>query len=899
MILPKLITFNKWEDFYYKINNQILETHHIRCAISSLFKHINSQIPSDFDPIIIIQFKIKFDTNQIRSVSFVQTLKLSEFNDLSLIFIEFWNIKDTAYFSLKPSDIIFTYKIQGKEPNGEVIKESKLNRADSVKESKESSNFKFKGYSLPSTMDYSEWGEVISESDTSAIVKKAKSSLNYHIQISNTELKVEVKVKDKTILEFIDILLEKGKLNSFIRRIKNQEYIFIDGELTIKKVKKETKFLKRILLEEYMISDFLTLDLETRTIDGIMTPYSVSIYDGEAIMSFYLSDFKSTDEMLKSAIVSIMTPKYQNYRVYVHNFSHFDGIFLLRILSELTEFNIKPVIREGRIINLKFSFSIFNNKYKLHFRDSYLLLPFSLRKLALNFEVAAKGIFPYKFVNNKNLSLDYTGEIPGYEYFDNLSLQDYNQYCESFNKKSWNLREETIKYCNQDVVTLYLVLVKFQKKIFALFRVNIIKYPTLASLSLAIYRSQYLGDFKIPLIDGNLFTDIKKGYSGGSVDVYKPFSDKGEKIYRYDVNSLYPFVMRKEYMPVGNPIFFEGDISLISRGSGYDLDTNPFGFFEVEVTAPKSLRIPLLQTRIRSEDGIRTVSPLGTWKGTYFSEEIYNAIKFGYKFKIIRGYLFEKQKIFSGFVDFIYDLKVKSKRGTPDYLISKLLLNSLYGRFGMNPEMEHHVIISEDDTSKIIKAKTVTSITNLNNGKELISFFDPHDWDLENDKKSLNISVPIAAAVTSSARVHMSQFKTLKDIELFYTDTDSIDINRPLPSKYIGEELGLMKLEHIFNEAIFLAPKVYGGVTDTYEYVKIKGLKNPITFEEMKPLLFKDQSVEINQEKWYRNISSGNINIKQEIYTLMINNFKRKLIYNSQNKFIDTSPLYLNNGNKD
>lgn len=78
--------------------------------------------------------------------------------------------------------------------------------------------------------------------------------------------------------------------------------------------------------------------------------------------------------------------------------------------------------------------------------------------------VTAKGIFPYKFVNNKNLTLDYIGKIPEYEYFDNLSLQDYKLYCESFKKESWNLRKETIKYCNQDVITLYLVMDKFQKK---------------------------------------------------------------------------------------------------------------------------------------------------------------------------------------------------------------------------------------------------------------------------------------------------------------------------------------------------------------------------------------------------------------------------------------------------
>jgi hypothetical protein len=61
-----------------------------------------------------------------------------------------------------------------------------------------------------------------------------------------------------------------------------------------------------------------------------------------------------------------------------------------------------------------------------------------------------------------------------------------------------------------------------------------------------------------------------------------------------------------------------------------------------------------------------------------------------------------------------------------------------------------------------------------------------------------------------------------------------------------------MKLEHIFNETIFLAPKVYRGITDYYEYIKIKGLQNPITFEELKALLIKDQTI----TKFYLDILS-------------------------------------------
>jgi hypothetical protein len=308
--------------------------------------------------------------------------------------------------------------------------------------------------------------------------------------------------------------------------------------------------------------------------------------------------------------------------------------------------------------------------------------------------------------------------------------------------------------------------------------------------------------------------------------------------------------MREYYMPVGNPIFFEGDIELIDKDNGYNLiEEKPFGFFEVEVVAPTSLNIPLLQTKLKTGNGYRTIAPTGTWTGTYFSEEIYNARNFGYEIKILRGYLFKKEKIFTNYVDFLYDIKVNSNKGTPDYIISKLLLNTLYGRFGMDPYMENHIIVNNNESLKFRSNKVITNILDLNNGKELISFFEEKDYSSELEKKTLNISVPIAAAVTASARIHMSQFKTLKGITLFYTDTDSIDINKPLPSKFIGKELGFMKLEHIFNEAIFLAPKVYGGITENYEYVRIKGLKNPISFNELKPLLIKEQSISIEQEK--------------------------------------------------
>ena len=83
----------------------------------------------------------------------------------------------------------------------------------------------------------------------------------------------------------------------------------------------------------------------------------------------------------------------------------------------------------------------------------------------------------------------------------------------------------------------------------------------------------------------------------------------------------------------------------------------------------------------------------------YYSEEINNAKKYGYKFEIIKGYLFDKQDIFSNYVNDLNIIKENAKKNNDQawYLIAKLLLNSLYGRFGMNPVQETHKIINDDD----------------------------------------------------------------------------------------------------------------------------------------------------------------------------------------------------------
>lgn len=881
------IKTSKWQDYKYELNYQFITKDLIYKALDSFWGDVVDKETNFLT--IQIQFKVMLEEDLIRSMSYIQTVGKNEKNILFDIFNTFWDYRHEEYHMSSLLSIVFTYRFILPVEGVNTTNLSKpLSFAHLNTEGLNKDRYLL-GFNLPSTMDLTLWGDATFSDDFKfAKVFDYKTNRELEIKLYDNYQIVNVKIHSRTIFSFRDEMKEKNNLDSFTRKLSGYTFDFLDRQLVLKQHDCKVSFMGTVSPHALRSDNFITLDLETRTINGKMKPYCVSIYNGKFAVSFYLADFKNEDEMLKASIRHLMVRKYDNYRIYVHNFSYFDSIFLIKTLSELTE-NIKPIIRDGRIIDLRFKFKIGNSLskrfYTLYFRDSYLILTSSLDKLAKQFKVENKTIFPYFFVNDENIPLNYVGSVPNLHYFKNLNKIEYDRYVQSYLDSGWDLKKETISYCEQDVRSLYQVLNKFSERIFKLFRLNIHNYPTLPSLSLAIFRSNFLGNLNqniIPLISGKIYKDLKQGYTGGSVDSFVPL---GSKIYHYDVNSLYPYVMKEHRMPIGSPIYFEGDITV----------TNPhaFGVFEVEVEAPKDLKIPILQTKIRTENGgFRTVSPLGKWTDVYFSEEIYNAQKYGYRFKIIRGYLFEKGDIFKDYVGQLYSLKQKSTKDSPDYAISKLILNSISGKFGMSPEDINHIILSNNLAYEIYAKNTVIDSIDLKNGKELISY-------IVKNKKSVNknISVPIAIAITACARMHMAKLKmelTKLGYIIYYSDTDSLFLNKPLEAKHVGTELGQMKLENIFKEAVFLCPKVYGGITeDNEEVVKIKGAKNPITFAELKTLLKKDTKLEIKQDKWYRNISDSTIAVKDEIYSLIATENKRILIYDDNNNLIDTKPLNL------
>jgi hypothetical protein len=73
------------------------------------------------------------------------------------------------------------------------------------------------------------------------------------------------------------------------------------------------------------------------------------------------------------------------------------------------------------------------------------------------------------------------------------------------------------------------------------------------------------------------------------------------------------------------------------------------------------------------------------------------------------------------------------------YTVSKLLLNSLYGRLGMSPFVENHTVVENEKSNELLLNEnyTITNVVDLNNGKELIAYARIKMSQIKMDKKNL------------------------------------------------------------------------------------------------------------------------------------------------------------------
>jgi len=255
----------------------------------------------------------------------------------------------------------------------------------------------------------------------------------------------------------------------------------------------------------------------------------------------------------------------------------------------------------------------------------------------------------------------------------------------------------------------------------------------------------------------------------------------------------------------------------------------------------------------------------------------------------------------------MYNIRLQYSKDHPMNYIAKILLNSLYGRMGMDDRFTYTSVVSKDSFLKY-EEKNYFKI------KDVIDLGENYLVEVEGDEtrtmlddrtESHNINISISSAVTGYARILMSQFKNNSMLKLYYTDTDSIYTNlNPYKLNKLNKNivdsklLGKLKLETISTRAIFISAKVYYLKTlDSKEIYKVKGLNTNTLLSniDFETLINKDSKLIKTQDKWYKDISKGHIEVKNQLYTLQQTDNKRELLYNSTNQLVGTKPYTLIN----
>ena len=289
---------------------------------------------------------------------------------------------------------------------------------------------------------------------------------------------------------------------------------------------------------------------------------------------------------------------------------------------------------------------------------------------------------------------------------------------------------------------------------------------TLASTAMKLFRTVYLEDeIRIPR---SLNDELRHHYIGGRVEVFnrKPGLSGGY----FDINSSYPYSMTKP-LP----------------GSYLRCDRNMSECCFIDGTfRVKDCREGALPVKYKA--GL--AYPTGLIRGVFYIAEVMQGLSANtLEIEKIAGvYHFEPQTYMRKYALEFYG----RRRETTDpfkRLLYKLLMNSLYGKFGEKRVKEQILINPITLDGESVKREIRSGIVAVEREVNV-----PHE------------NLAIAGAITAQSRATLYSY--IAGSGLYYCDTDSAAV--PSHVNYgDSSELGAMKKEFSFDYGHFVLPKLY------------------------------------------------------------------------------------------
>lgn len=495
--------------------------------------------------------------------------------------------------------------------------------------------------------------------------------------------------------------------------------------------------------------------------------------------------------------------------VYFHNLK-FDGNFWLSFL--MTELNLpQAYVKTGEYTgyflkgedmpNNSFSYSISDmgqwyeidikiNNRTIYIRDSYKLLPFSVKKIGKSFGT-----------KHKKLEIEYTG----YRQANGIITPEEKEYIANdvlVVKEALEIMFDE----GHDKLTIGSCCLSEYKKIMGAYDYSHF-FPNIYEIELneERYGSANAGEY------------IRKSYGGGWCYLARgkenTIKHNGTTA---DVNSLYPSMMHSEsgnYYPVGKPIFWHGNYIPDKA-----LLPNRYYFIRVKTRFYiKPNKLPFIHIKhsmyYDSTENLQSSDILNWETGKYMKTYVddngiehdtrveltwtktdYELIKEHYNlvdFEILDGCWFYTEKgIFDLYIDKYKKIKMESKGAIRE--LAKLFLNNLYGKFAASTNSSFKYAYVKEDGS--------------------IGFIPVH----EEQKKPGYI--PVGSAITSYARnftirAAQANYHGINERGFIYADTDSIHCDLK-PDEIVGIKVHdtnfcCWKLESCWDDGIFVRQKTY------------------------------------------------------------------------------------------
>lgn len=490
-------------------------------------------------------------------------------------------------------------------------------------------------------------------------------------------------------------------------------------------------------MKKWFVSDFETTSERYYKKYGYTRVWLWSICDMEANIVKDGTDIESFFSTIR---------KMRCATIYFHNLK-FDGSFIIDYalklgfkfydtLSKDIDKGISTVIDD---MGAYYCIDIrFNKTNTIHFRDSLKLLPFKVAKIAKDF----------------NLPI-LKEEI------------DYDKY---------EVNDKTLEYIHHDVKIVAMALKVVKEE-------GLTKLTT-ASSAYAMYTntSKYNEslDVILPDLPVDFLTEWRQAYRGGRSQVNPLHQGKVlSNVKRFDINSMYPYIMHDMELPYGMPKYLK---------TKEDMGKYKFELYHIRIefmANPKCLPSLLCKMNFSDIDSTYYTCSNGIIE-LWISNIDLDLVKRNYivlSIEFIEGWGFHTTTLlFKDYVDYWYDRKNKDKGAKR--IVDKLMLNSLYGKFGSNVMRAHKIPRIED---------------------EVVVFSNS---EMEESK---HYYLPLAIAITSWGHKLNDDAIHLTGVKNFvYCDTDSIHTLGTLPKDMIDNHLlGKFKLEAIEDKCKYVRQKCY------------------------------------------------------------------------------------------